>query len=73
MTTAGASSRPEPEGEGKESWSPKEPNRPLLPKPWAFGMSYSKPLDDLPVAGKKSADPMPEPPPEEDNGSPDKP
>lgn len=42
---SGASSRP-PEGRNNlpdPSWTPKEPNRPLLPKPGAFGVSKTFP------------------------------
>ena len=66
MTSEGASSRP-PEGRNNPpdpSWTPKEPRRPFRPKASSFGPSYSKPIDDLPIAGIKPAEP-----PEETHGS----
>lgn len=50
MTSDGASSRP-PEGRNNTpdpSWTPKEPNRPLRPKPGSFGVSKSFPLPTEP-------------------------
>ena len=48
MSTNGASPRPEPApGEGSPSWTPKEPNRPLRPKPGAFGVKINLPLSEI--------------------------
>lgn len=67
MTSDGASSRP-PEGRNNTpdpSWTPKEPNRPLRPKPGSFGVSKSFPLPNA----EGDINPFPEDP----NGSPNRP